>query len=84
MSWSLWGSVTVAVVTIIQKESYQDVVKCQAIMAVYVLSNLVKRQSIKYLWNVATQATFSEKKKNKKLVNSNQTTCRVVYFFLVL
>jgi hypothetical protein len=43
MSWALWGGVVVTVMSINRKEPYRGVVKCQVIMVVYVLSNLMKR-----------------------------------------
>ena len=48
LSWPFWGVAAAAVVLISQKEPYRGVVKCQAILVVFVLSNLVKRRSIKW------------------------------------
>jgi len=43
LSWSLSASATAVVVSINQKEPYRGMFKCQVIMVVYVLLNLVKR-----------------------------------------
>ena len=67
------------VMPISQKELYRGIVKCQVIMVVYILSNLVKRRSIKCTWKVATRAAFSDKKKRK--MNSNQMTRYLVISF---
>jgi hypothetical protein len=69
------------VMPISQKELYRGIVKCQVIMVVYILSNLVKRQSIKCTWKVATRAAFSDKKKRK--MNSNQMTRHLVISFFL-
>jgi hypothetical protein len=58
LSWSLSASATAVVVSINQKEPYRGMFKCQVIMVVYVLLNLVKRWSIKFSWKVATRTTF--------------------------
>jgi hypothetical protein len=67
------------VMSINQKELYWGIVICQVIMVVYILSNLVKRWSIKCTWKVATRAAFSDKK--KRTMNSNR---HLVIFFFVL
>jgi hypothetical protein len=61
---------------------YRGVVKYQAIILVYVLLNLVKRQSIKYPWNVALSAVFLDKMKKK--MNNNQNNVVLVKFNLIL
>jgi len=70
------------VVSISWTGPYWGVVKYQAIILVYVLSNLVKRQSIKYPWNVALSAVFSDKMKKK--MNNNQNNIVLVKFNLIL
>jgi len=77
-TWVGLFGVTV-VMSINQKELYWGIVICQVIMVAYILSNLVKRWSIKCTWKVATRAAFSDKK--KRTMNSNR---HLVIFFFVL
>lgn len=48
LSWPFWGVAAAAVVLISQKEPYRGVVKCQTILVVFFLANLVKRRIIKW------------------------------------
>lgn len=52
--------------SITQKEPFQGVIKCQAIMTVYGLSGLGKRWTIKCHWKVATRAQL-QLNLNKKI-----------------
>ena len=82
LGWPLWGGATATMATISQNGPHWVIVKCQAIICVQVLSNLVARWSIKCLEKKATRVVFLGKMWRRKWIVTKMTLF-LVKFILV-
>jgi len=80
--WPLWDGAISTVAYISQNGPYWFVVKCQAIICVQVLSNLVARWSIKCFEKKATRVVFSGKMWRRRWIVTKMTF--LVKFILAL
>jgi hypothetical protein len=79
LRWPLWGGATSVYLPVSRWRPYPDVEGCLVISFVQVLANLVKVKCIKCTCKGGDWTRFS--RKNRKIMNSDQTTRRLVPFF---